>query len=741
MIVYEAPAEKLSAGRLGVDPFWAVLPSGRLVKPAGHSVVTGASALSVALSPDGRYALVAGSTLSVVDVATMNIVSQVAAPAGSSYTSVSAVHDPVDASQTLVLAASGLSGSLYFSHLDAGTLVPDRTVPVLAVGGFPSTIVAAADGQTAYVVQSNSNSVAAIDLRRRRLKGTRPVGYFPSGAAAGSNRLLICNEGLMHYVALPQPQSSPAYRTPPENLDAASSLSLVPLSTAGDFASAGAVAGGDVHMDPPPDGLHIIGGAHPDAVAITPDGAYAYVALSNVDRVAVVSLAGAPRVVTGIDLRLFPRGPFGSQPDALALSSDGKRLYVGLAGLNAIAVLDASAPLNLKRLGLIPTGDYPSSLALSDDGRALFIANAKGYGPDPSSGLPSTLERIDLSDFDLVHATYTTLGATRVAHAGKGSPLVPALGVTHGSSRIKNVVLILQGERTFDSTLGDLVDLNGKSHGNGDPAMTSSGATVTPNLHALARNFGLADNFYSDAGTAMLGHQIVLAGMADVFAQKRTFCGLSPREDPEEYARFGYIFNALALRRMPYRDYGELLYLSGYDSGMYSLDVPALAALRNRVDERYPGWNPAINDRQRALEFIRDYGLLARAGNAPRFSAVWLPGVDASDGDAALGIIVSHITRLPSWKATAIFILPAYAATQRDHVSTRRSYAIVVSPYAKPAYVGHRHLSTASVLKTEEELLGLPPLSLGDLLASDMADFFTAKPRFIQFASKPTPAR
>jgi len=58
-------------------------------------------------------------------------------------------------------------------------------------------------------------------------------------------------------------------------------------------------------------------------------------------------------------------------------------------------------------------------------------------------------------------------------------------------------------------------------------------------------------------------------------------------------------------------------------------------------------------------------------------------------------------------------------------VSEHRTYAIVVSPYAKRHYTGDAHLSTVSILKTEEELLGLPPLSLGDLLASDMSGFFT----------------
>jgi hypothetical protein len=69
--------------------------------------------------------------------------------------------------------------------------------------------------------------------------------------------------------------------------------------------------------------------------------------------------------------------------------------------------------------------------------------------------------------------------------------------------------------------------------------------------------------------------------------------------------------------------------------------------------------------------------------------------------------------------------MPDDAQATRDHVNEHRTFAIVVSPYAKRHYLGMRHLSTVSVLKTEEEILGLPPLSLGDLLATDMADFFT----------------
>jgi hypothetical protein len=96
-----------------------------------------------------------------------------------------------------------------------------------------------------------------------------------------------------------------------------------------------------------------------------------------------------------------------------------------------------------------------------------------------------------------------------------------------------------------------------------------------------------------------------------------------------------------------------------------------------------------------------------------------------ADGDRALGTIVQYLTHLRSWRNTAIFVLSDDAQGSCDHVDDYRTYAIVASPFAKRHYVGMHHLSSVSVLKTGEQILGVPPLALGDLLATDMSDFFT----------------
>jgi hypothetical protein len=389
-----------------------------------------------------------------------------------------------------------------------------------------------------------------------------------------------------------------------------------------------------------------------------------------------------------------------------------------------------------------------------------------------SNAVWSTLEKIDLTTIVPRKAVAATLANLRVAKLAAKGGIVPQTFVKPGSAQIKHVVMILEENKTFDSMLGDLTDATGKPYGPGDPNLVSFDANVTPNLHALARTFALAGNIFADAEESDAGHQFVAGGIASLYTERTLLVKSGRRplvnknEDPEDYPRAGYIFNALANKGATYRDYGDFVRVSGYDEGqardpkiddptfagiddtsaptqglggIYSLDVPAPASLSGHVDLNYPGWNLRIRDVRRANEFLKDYDPLVKADAMPTFTYIWLPadhggaGADIpplpeefADGDRALGQIVDYLTHIPQWSSTAIFIMPDDAQSTRDHINEHRTYAVVVSPYARRHYVGMKHLSTTSVLKTEEEILGLPPLSLGEALATDMSDFFSS---------------
>jgi hypothetical protein len=185
----------------------------------------------------------------------------------------------------------------------------------------------------------------------------------------------------------------------------------------------------------------------------------------------------------------------------------------------------------------------------------------------------------------------------------------------------------------------------------------------------------------------------------------------------------------------------------------YFMANPILAVLGGknangepRLDQNYPGYNFNISDQRRAEEFCRDFDRMLKAGTLPQFVYIYqpndhtgfivakniadrTPSMQVADGDVALGMVVDHIMRSPVYydpktgEGSAIFITWDDAQSTLDHIHPHRTPLIVVSPYAKPG-AATRHYSTASIVKTEELLLGLPPNNLGDLVATDLRDMF-----------------
>ncbi|HZV76835.1 MAG TPA: bifunctional YncE family protein/alkaline phosphatase family protein [Candidatus Babeliales bacterium] len=735
LITYSAPAGARPTGPDRIHPVNAVLPNGRIAAPAGTSLFVGANPLGLALTPDGRYAIVSNdavppnSSLAVVNTKTMQVVDTYKDPSAAFFIGVAAVRDPSDPARTIVLASDGLAGTVRLFDLDAGgQLTPEGQPIALPSSGHhavPAGIAITPDSRTAYVADNLGNAVVEIDLAARTASHSLPVGDFPFDVAAGGSDVLAAGTGLSTYAPLSSPAPQPSFAPPA--FDPAKSSSLTVYQTAGGEIGDPAT----VRMDPQPDGLQIVGGAAPGAIVLSRNGNLAYVALANVDRVAVVSLAGEPQVVRGLDLRLYPGAPYGAVPSAEALSPNGKRLYVALAGLNAVAVLDAQRATRY-RYGLIPTAWFPVALALSREGRYLYVLDAKGVN---GWGM---LQRIDLRHTSLVKATLAALRYNRTPAVARYNPVVPPLRSGKRSDAIDHVVYVALGAQNYDAVFGDLKDESGVPYGNGDASLNLYPESVTPNLHALARTYALADNFYASDSDADVAKQFGSAGDATLYQQLVAATGgaRAPMDDhgddPEDYGRGGYFFNAMARAGLSFRDYGALLRLSGYDGLGYRLDVPGLAALNGNVDLQYPSWNPAVTDAARATEFQRDMQRYVQADTVPSFTYIWLPAVPGkageADADRALGAIVDYLSHTPHWSSTAIFIVPEGSQGASDHVDGLRTYAIVVSPLARRGYVGDQNLSMASILKTEDEIFGLPAMTLNDLLASDLSRFFTDAP-------------
>ena len=300
-------------------------------------------------------------------------------------------------------------------------------------------------------------------------------------------------------------------------------------------------------------------GSHPAALVLSPDGDRLYVALANRDAVAVVDLSGASmRLAATLDTRLPGQHYFGAMPDALALSADGKRLYAANTGSNAVAVFDVSAALASpqKAAGFLPTEWYPTALALRGD--RLYVATAKGKGTGPNSfaqvvpesatgrgigrlrrrpnAYIATLLHGSVASIDLKIAYAHLLEMTREAIADNKMNAAAQQQLHYAGSvnPIHHVIYIIRENRTYDQDLGDL-SLNGERVGNGDPNLTMYGAAITPNLHKLALQFGVLDNFYDSGEVSGDGHVWSTAGITSDYTEKTWQQSYRGRERPYDY--------------------------------------------------------------------------------------------------------------------------------------------------------------------------------------------------------------
>lgn len=267
-------------------------------------------------------------------------------------------------------------------------------------------------------------------------------------------------------------------------------------------------------------------GEHPSAMAVSVDGRRLFVASANSGIVNVFdTLTGEP--LEEILTTLYPGAPRTSTPSALALSPDGRTLLVAVSDLNAIAVVDVSNPARSFVDGFIPTAWYPTGVAFSRDGRQILVLSGKGMSPaaNPLTGgserrlvgvlsmLPVP-DRVTLNDLNRRVMALTPYSDT-IRMKPSNVPIgSPIPQVVGGSSPVKHVIYVIRENRTYDQILGDL------SEGNGDPKLAIFGRDVTPNAHALAQNFVVFDNFYVDADVSFDGHAFSTAAYATDVVQK-----------------------------------------------------------------------------------------------------------------------------------------------------------------------------------------------------------------------------
>jgi len=504
-------------------------------------------------------------------------------------------------------------------------------------------------------------------------------------------------------------------------------------------------------------------GSQPNEMAWGKDGRL-FVANAGSNSVSVIfNKTEMETIKTSLD----PRDPVGSTPDALALSPDGTRLYVANADNNDVAVVDTSDRRQSRVLGFLPTGWYPSALALSPDGRTLYVGTGKGlrFRANDRVTTPYTrMQPVTGQPYDYIGGALT--GAVSAVRLPDARGLAAYTGQVYANtprpmrqsqadpsaraalSRIKHVLYIIRENRTYDQVFGDL------KAGNGDPSLTIFGQAVTPNAHALASRYVLLDNLYCNGEVSEDGHKWCDAAYATAFVEKVWPSGYSDRGEPDADVRLtdlpaGEIWDACARHGVSYYAYGEEADFKATPNAPPAFIGSKGLAGHASADYAAIRWFERPRDVGRADIFLRDLRAAEKTGVWPQFMVMALPEdhtqaleagaytpvANVAENDQALGRIVEGVSRSHFWKETAIFVIEDDAQSGPDHIDAHRTEGLVISPYVRRGAVDSTQYTTASMVRTMEMILNLPPMTQYDRAATPMFSCFTSSPDLTAYAS------
>ncbi len=754
-----------------------LLPNQWLLRPVGKQVVVGDFPVNIAVHPSGKYAVVLHSgdgqhELAVIDIAKNSIVSR--APVNEAFYGLTFV----SGGNRIVCSGAGDEVLHTFKFAD-GYLSEHETIPIRdpKLRGVPSGVAVSADGEDIYVANVWGQSVTWLRPHDEDWEPLDfPLGEKPTETPAPA--------AVAESIA-PSTDDPSVTKRAEAALETATSKDPFPYTCVLDekagrlYVSLWAQAAVEVFETETFTPIaRWATEEHPNEMILSKDHKHLYVANANRNSVSVLDTTTGATVETLI-AELQPGAEAGNTPNSLALSPDEKHLFVANANINTVAVFELAEPGKSRSVGFIPVGWYPTSVRVTPDGKRLLVANGKGLiskanrnGPKP--GLPEegatvdyigrlfqgTIETIDLPPADKFDERMTQWSerafqcmpesARKLENLNlEGNPIPRKQG---DPSPIKYVLYIVKENRTFDQVLGDM----GK--GNCDPSLCIFGDKVTPNHHALAREFVLLDNFYVDGEVSADGHEWTLGAYASDFVEKTWPMGYGhnkskkypyPAEGhfPIATPAGGYLWDRAKQAGVSYRSYGEFIQNGAKPGDLASTKVPAL---KGHFDPQYHGFDIAYSDLKRADRFISELHRFETEGEMPRLQILRLPNDHTAgaspgrltptaflaDNDIGLGMVIEAVTKSKFWPQMAVFIVEDDAQNGSDHVDAHRTIAFAVSPYIKRGSIDSTLYSTTSMLRTMELILGLRPMSQFDATALPMFSSFQSTPDLTPYERK-----
>lgn len=620
-----------------------------------------------------------------------------------------------------------------------------------------------------YVVLNGNNQLVKTDLSTGESLWTSSTGVAPYGITLASNKLYVTNwaGGI------------------PDEKDI--NVAGVPWGKTKIDTTTASCREGSVSVFDPSSGKllkEVAVGLHPNKIISSPNGKQVYLTNSNSDMVSVIDTK-TDTVSESISLHLQKSNSYsGDAPNSLAVSSSGKTLYVANGTDNALSVITlgkkasilGKEPLSSIQ-GFIPTASYPSSISILND-RVLYVTNLESFGANQSFGFLADHKPVFNSHHmmasvsviqvpgkkQLAEYTKTVVACNQLQRLESSKlparsnvmpkPVPDRIGEP---SVFKHVLYIIKENRTYDQVLGDV------RKGNGDSTLCVFGEKTTPNIHRLVDQFQLMDNFFVSGKCSAEGHSWTDASIVTDYIEKnvRAWFRSYPHvlNDALVYSKTGFIWDNARNHGVTCRIYGEAA-TPVFNKGLSWSDIYAgfvagspfhfknettLNTVEEVLSENYPGYDGhKIPDVLRARTFIEELKQYEKqdgdalpqlmvmalpsdhtAGTSPYYPT---PRAMVADNDLALGQIIDAVSHSKFWKNTVVFVVEDDSQDGWDHVSAYRTEAMVISPYSKFKNTIHTAYNQPSMVRTIEQILGLPPMNIQDAIAEPMTDCFNEIP-------------
>ncbi|MEV6292699.1 bifunctional YncE family protein/alkaline phosphatase family protein [Streptomyces sp. NPDC051896] len=745
-----------------------VISSDQYIAPYGDRlVINNGKIMSSSPSPDGTHIAASvtdgGSALAIVDVKNWKV-QQVVGTAASSTPRLSSnsvgQEGPTYSPDGKQLWLGQTDGYTKFTVNPDGTVANPTSIKIPADGSKHALVgeaVFSADGSTVYSAVNGQNRVVAIDAATGAIKQSWNVGNAPRDMVQVGDKLYVSNEGGRPAKAGDTTINSYGTQVPADPKTGATTTGTVSVI---DLAN------------PSADPSSIDVGLHP--TALYAKGKALFVTNTASNNVSVID-TDKNKVVQTIDTQPWPEASVGYEPNAVTLTDDG-RLLVTLGRANAVAVYRYKSPLEpVSYVGLLPTDYFPAEITTVGD--QVLVSNTRGIDarrPNNPAGhgthdTTSSLQRFTLPDDSVIRSETAkvfqqngwTPGSVSMAKGGGTARPVAVPQRLGDPSTIKHVFLIVKENRTYDQVFGDM------PQGNGDPSVTQFGENVTPNQHALAKQFGLYDNTYDIGTNSAEGHNWLM--QADDPEYTESSAGEYQRSYDTEndalgHQKTGFIWSGAQAAGKTVRDFGEFQSIESKPAGatwqnlycdaknMDATGQPtaypiqtgsAIPSLNSVSVPGFPMFDLDVPDVYKYQIWKQDF-----EKNGPaNLNMFWLSNdhtggpasaaAQVADNDLAVGKMVDEISHSKYWKDSAIFVVEDDSQAGLDHVDGHRAPIQVISPWAQHGTVDSHYYSQITMIRTIEQILGINPMNQKDSAATPMRGAFTQRPDYTPFKAVP----